>query len=58
MGKKIGLNAGFTWSKGFVQDKERIFAWKPTAKTMLLVGERANLFKETRYSGVYNWFKP
>ena len=58
MGQEIDLNSYFIWSKGFVEDKERIFAWKPKAKTMLLLGERADLFKDTRYTGIYHWLIP
>ncbi len=39
-------------------EKDRIFAWNLTAKTILSTNEWINLFKESGYTGHYYWFKP
>jgi len=39
-------------------EKDRIFAWNLTAKTILGTNEWINLFKEAGYTGHYYWFKP
>ncbi len=39
-------------------EKERIFAWNLTAKTILSTNEWINLFEEADYTGHYYWFKP
>mgnify|MGYP001569804223 CR=1 FL=1 len=40
------------------EEKERMFAWNLTAKTILSVKEWENLFREVGYSGDYYWFVP
>jgi len=40
------------------QQKERMFAWNLTAKTILHVDEWKELFEEANYSGDYFWFMP
>ena len=39
-------------------EKDRIFAWNLTAKTILGNNEWINLFEEAGYTGHYYWFKP
>jgi len=39
-------------------EKDRIFAWNLTAKTILSTNEWINLFEEADYTGHYYWFKP
>jgi ubiquinone/menaquinone biosynthesis C-methylase UbiE len=39
-------------------EKDRIFAWNLTAKTILSTNEWVNLFEEVGYTGHYYWFKP
>ena len=39
-------------------EKERMFAWNLTAKTILHVDEWRALFKEAGYRGDYYWFMP
>ena len=39
-------------------EKDRIFAWNLTAKTILSTNEWINLFEEAGYTGHYYWFKP
>ena len=39
-------------------EKERIFAWNLTAKTILSTNEWINLFEEASYTGHYYWFRP
>ena len=39
-------------------EKERMFAWNLTAKTILHVDEWKELFKEADYAGDYYWFMP
>jgi len=40
------------------EEKERMFAWNLTAKTILSVNEWKALFKEIGYSGDFFWFIP
>ena len=40
------------------EEKERMFAWNLTAKTILHVDEWKQLFSEAGYSGDYYWFMP
>jgi SAM-dependent methyltransferase len=40
------------------EEKERMFAWNLTAKTILHVDEWKELFKEAGYTGDYYWFMP
>lgn len=40
------------------EEKERMFAWNLTAKTILHVDEWKELFKDAGYSGDYHWFMP
>jgi len=40
------------------EQKERMFAWNLTAKTVLHVDEWKELFKEVGYTGDYHWFMP
>ena len=40
------------------EEKEKIFAWNLTAKTILSVEEWKNFFKEVGYTGDYYWFIP
>ena len=39
-------------------EKDRIFAWNLTAKTILSTNEWISLFKEAGYTGHYYWFRP
>jgi ubiquinone/menaquinone biosynthesis C-methylase UbiE len=39
-------------------EKDKIFAWNLTAKTILSTNEWINLFEEAGYTGHYYWFKP
>ncbi len=39
-------------------EKERMFAWNLTAKTIMSVDEWVDFFKEVGYSGDYYWFIP
>ena len=40
------------------EEKERMFAWNLTAKTIMSVEEWILFFKEVGYSGDYYWFTP
>jgi SAM-dependent methyltransferase len=40
------------------QQRERMFAWNLTAKTILSVEEWKSLFEEVGYAGDYYWFMP
>ena len=40
------------------EEKERMFAWNLTAKTILHVDEWRELFKDVGYTGDYYWFMP
>jgi SAM-dependent methyltransferase len=40
------------------EEKERMFAWNLTAKTILHVDEWKQLFKDAGYTGDYHWFMP
>ena len=40
------------------EEKERMFAWNLTAKTILHVDEWKELFKDAGYTGDYHWFMP
>lgn len=40
------------------EEKERMFAWNLTAKTILSVDDWRALFKEIRYTGDFYWFVP
>jgi SAM-dependent methyltransferase len=40
------------------EEKERLFAWNLTAKTILHVDEWKELFIEANYNGDYFWFMP
>jgi SAM-dependent methyltransferase len=40
------------------EEKERMFAWNLTAKTILHVNDWRELFKEAGYTGDYHWFMP
>jgi ubiquinone/menaquinone biosynthesis C-methylase UbiE len=40
------------------EEKERMFAWNLTAKTILSVGEWETLFEKVGYTGDYYWFIP
>jgi len=40
------------------EEKERMFEWNLTAKTILSVSEWKNFFKENNYNGDYFWFIP
>lgn len=40
------------------EEKERMFAWNLTAKTMMHVDEWKRFFKEVGYTGDYYWFIP
>jgi len=40
------------------EERERMFAWNLTAKTILHVDEWKRLFKEVGYTGDYHWFMP
>ena len=39
-------------------EKDRIFAWNLTAKTILSTNEWISLFEEADYTGHYYWFEP
>ena len=39
-------------------EKDRIFAWNLTAKTILNTNEWINLFEKAGYTGHYYWFEP
>lgn len=41
-----------------VEEKERMFAWNLTAKTILSVDEWVSFFSESGYAGDYFWFIP
>jgi len=40
------------------EEKERMFAWNLTAKTIMSVNQWKNFFKENKYEGDYFWFIP
>ena len=40
------------------EEKERMYAWNLTAKTIMSVEEWKNFFKEVGYTGDYYWFIP
>ena len=40
------------------EEKERMFAWNLTAKTIMSVNQWKNFFKENKYKGDYFWFIP
>ena len=40
------------------EEKERMYAWNLTAKTIMSVNEWKNFFKENNYEGDYFWFIP
>ena len=40
------------------EEKERMFAWNLTAKTILHVDEWKELFEDASYTGDYYWFMP
>lgn len=40
------------------EEKERMYAWNLTAKTILHVDEWKKMFKEAGYTGDYHWFMP
>ena len=40
------------------EEKEQIYSWNLTAKTILHTEEWKKLFLETKYSGDFYWFKP
>jgi len=40
------------------EEKERMFAWNLTAKTIMSVDEWVAFFKEVGYTGDYFWFVP
>jgi SAM-dependent methyltransferase len=40
------------------EEKERMFAWNLTAKTILHVDEWKDLFKDAGFTGDYYWFMP
>jgi SAM-dependent methyltransferase len=40
------------------QEKERMFAWNLTGRTILSVSEWLNFFDDNEYSGDYYWFMP
>ena len=40
------------------KEKELMYSWNLTAKTILHTDEWKKLFKETNYTGDYYWFKP
>jgi SAM-dependent methyltransferase len=40
------------------EEKERMYAWNLTAKTILHVDEWKELFKDAGYTGDYHWFMP
>ena len=40
------------------EEKERMYAWNLTAKTIMSVDEWIKFFKEVNYSGDYFWFTP
>ena len=39
-------------------EKEKLYAWNLTAKTILHTDEWINLFKKNNYSGDFYWFSP
>jgi len=40
------------------EEKERMYAWNLTAKTIMLVDEWISFFAEMGYTGDYYWFIP
>ena len=40
------------------EEKEKMYAWNLTAKTIMSVNEWIKFFKEINYSGDYYWFIP
>ena len=40
------------------EEKERMYAWNLTAKTIMSVDEWVNFFKDVGYNGDYYWFIP
>ena len=40
------------------EEKERMYAWNLTAKTIMSVDEWVAFFKKVGYSGDYYWFIP
>ena len=40
------------------EEKERMYAWNLTAKTIMSVDEWVSFFKEVGYTGDYFWFVP
>ena len=40
------------------QEKELMYSWNLTAKTMLHTEDWKKLFLEAKYKGDFHWFKP
>ena len=40
------------------EEKDRMYKWNLTAKTIMSVNEWKNFFKENNYSGNFFWFIP
>ena len=40
------------------EEKDRMYAWNLTAKTIFSVNEWKNFFKDNNYSGDFYWFIP
>ena len=40
------------------KEKEQMYSWNLTAKTILHIEEWKKLFLESKYSGDFYWFKP
>ena len=40
------------------KEKELMYSWNLTAKTILHTNEWKNLFLQTKYTGDFYWFKP
>jgi len=57
--QRVGKNAFITvdaWKNN--EEKERMFKWNLTAKTLMSTDDWKRLFKEENYTGDYYWFIP
>lgn len=58
--ERVSRKGSFITVDAYTNDneKQRMYAWNLTAKTILHVDEWKELFKEANYSGDYYWFMP
>lgn len=57
---RVSKNASFITVDAFrnEQERERMYAWNLTAKTILSVSNWIEVFEEAHYEGDYYWFMP